>query len=103
MSSKDDSNLPDYVYIKDVLDLHGTLYTVIPELLNDFIENAIELGYSRVRIIHGKGTSRLKHFTHQQLDRHKKVYRYYDAPPALGGWGATIAELIEPSGERKNQ
>ncbi|MDZ7724166.1 MAG: Smr/MutS family protein [candidate division KSB1 bacterium] len=102
MSSNDDSNLPDYVYIRDVLDLHGTPYGVIPELLDDFIGNAIELGYSRVRIIHGKGRSRLKHYTHQQLDRHKKVYRYYDAPPALGGWGATIAELIEASGEGEN-
>lgn len=94
MSSRNNDDFPEFVYIKDVLDLHGTPISIIPEMLDAFIENAIDQGYTTVRIIHGKGQSRLKHFTYQQLAKHQKVKNYYDAPPSLGGWGATIAELV---------
>lgn len=93
MSSDDEENDFGYVYVTDVLDLHGTPVSQVAELVNDFLENAVSLGYPQVRIIHGKGKSRLKFLTYQALNRHSKVKDYYDAPPALGGWGATIVEL----------
>jgi len=88
-----DDQLPEYVRITDVLDLHGTPPKIIPEMIDDFIDNACDLGYEHVRIIHGKGRSKLKHLTHKQLQKNEHVIAYYDAPPERGGWGATIAEL----------
>lgn len=88
-----DDQLPEYVHITDVLDLHGTSPKIIPEMIADFIGNAIELGYNRVRIIHGKGRSKLKHLTYKQLQKNEHVIDFYDAPPETGGWGATIVEL----------
>lgn len=95
MSSTDNNEWPEYIYVTDVLDLHGTPVSVIPQMMDDFIENALLLGFDRVRIIHGKGRSKLKHFVYRLLQKHANVSDYYDAPPALGGWGATIAELTK--------
>ncbi len=93
MVRKKPKGIPDYIVVKDVLDLHGTNPVIIPEMLGDFLQNAFELGYTRVRIIHGKGKSKLKFMTYQVLDKNPLVIKYYDAPPDIGGWGATIVEL----------
>ena len=75
------------------LDLHGTPAHVIPELLNDFIDNAISLNLGQVQIIHGKGRSRLKHIVYLLIKSDPRVLQFYDAPPELGGWGRTMLEL----------
>ncbi len=85
--------LPEFVHVTDILDLHGTPLNIIPDLVNDFLDNAIELNLSQVQIIHGKGKSKLKHLVYQILKDHKAVIRFYDAPPELGGWGRTVVEL----------
>ena len=89
-----DENLPEYIRVTDVLDLHGTDPAIIPDMIESFIANAMELNLKRLRIIHGKGKSRLKHMTINILIHNEYVLRYYDAPPDIGGWGATIVELI---------
>jgi len=76
-----------------VLDLHGTPLPIIPQMIDDFIDNAVELGLERVQIIHGKGKSRLKYITYQQLTRNPAVARIHDAPPDSGGWGRSIVWL----------
>lgn len=90
--SEDDS-FPEFVYIRDVLDLHGFFPEQIPEILRDFIANAKELNLHELRLIHGKGKSRIKHVCYSELRKNPYVERFYDAPPERGGWGATIIEL----------
>ncbi|MBN1998776.1 Smr/MutS family protein [candidate division KSB1 bacterium] len=85
--------IPEFIIVCDVLDLHGTDPVIIPDMIRDFLKNALELGYSRVRIIHGKGKSKLKFLTYQVLIKESCVDNFYDAPPENGGWGATIVEL----------
>jgi len=92
-SDEIDDDLPEFIEVTDILDLHGTPVKIIPELVHEFIDNAIELNLSQVHIIHGKGKSKLKHLVYQLLKAHAAVMQFYDAPPELGGWGRTIVEL----------
>jgi DNA-nicking Smr family endonuclease len=89
----DDEVLPEYIEVTDVLDLHGFFPEQVPEMVEEFIKNALELKLYQLRIIHGKGRSKLKWTVHQVLKDHPDVAWFGDAPPETGGWGATIVEL----------
>lgn len=88
-----DDELPEYVEVTDVLDLHGFFPEQVPEVVSEFINHALELKLYFLRIIHGKGKSKLKWSVHQVLKSNPQVARFSDAPPEFGGWGATIIEL----------
>jgi DNA-nicking Smr family endonuclease len=83
------------VVVTDVLDLHGFFPEQVPEILDEFIRNAVSLGLHRLRIIHGKGKSRLKHAVLHELKQRPEVASYGDAPSEFGGWGATVVFLKE--------
>lgn len=85
--------LPEQIEVTDVLDLHGFFPEEVPEIVDAFIENAIGLNLTEVKIIHGKGKSKLKWVVLKMLDAHSAVVDYFDAPPERGGWGATIVKL----------
>jgi len=89
------TNSPEYVHVEDILDLHGFFPEQIPEMVEEFIKNAKRLNLKKLRIIHGKGRSRLKYEVLGVLRTHHHVAAFYDAPPELGHWGATIVELKE--------
>ena len=87
----------DPVVVTDVLDLHGFFPEQVPEIVDEFLRNAQRLRLSRLRIIHGKGKSRLKHAVLQELKQRPEVESFGDAPPEFGGWGATVVYLrVEP-------
>ena len=85
--------LPDAVIITDVLNLHGFYPEQIEEVVSAFLDNAVKLKLAQIRIIHGKGKSRLKWEVHQILKQRTDVEVFSDAPPELGGWGATLVKL----------
>jgi len=86
--------IPESIEVTDTLDLHGFFPEQIPEIMEAFLENAIDLGLHQLKIIHGKGKSRLKFEVIQVLKKHPRISRFYDAPPEFGGWGSTIVELV---------
>jgi DNA-nicking Smr family endonuclease len=88
-----DEELPEFIEVTDVLDLHGFFPEQVPEMVEEFINNALDLKLYRLRIIHGKGKSKLKWTVHQVLKENAHVICFGDAPPEIGGWGATIVEL----------
>ena len=92
-SKNNDDNLKEYYIVTDVLDLHGFFPEQIPELVDEFIKNAINLKLNKLRIIHGKGKSKLKWVVRKELEKNPNVDVFTDAPPEIGGWGATIVEL----------
>jgi DNA-nicking Smr family endonuclease len=95
MPSDDFSETPfsQPIRVTDVLDLHGFFPEQISEVLEAFIENAMELKLKTLRIIHGKGKSRLKFEVYQFLKDCPHVQNFHNANPESGGWGATIVEI----------
>jgi DNA-nicking Smr family endonuclease len=89
----EDDCIPEYFIVTDVLDLHGFFPEQVPEMISDFIDNALQLKLRRLRIIHGKGKSKLKWVVRKELEKNSHVKYFCDAPPEIGGWGATIIEL----------
>jgi len=92
-SDETDEQLPEFIEVTDVLDLHGFFPEQVPEIVEDFIKNALELKLYRLRIVHGKGKSKLKWTVYQILKDHPDVAWFGDAPREIGGWGATLIEL----------
>jgi dsDNA-specific endonuclease/ATPase MutS2 len=62
-----------------------------------FLEAAHEKGFTEVRLIHGRGIGVQRERVQKLLARHPLVSGFHDAPPARGGWGATVAYL-KPTG-----
>lgn len=91
----EEEKFPDYFIVTDVLDLHGFFPEQIPEIVDEFINNAVSLNLQRLRIIHGKGKSRLKYLVLRELEKNPHVAEFGNAPPEFGGWGATIVILCE--------
>ena len=81
------------INIENVLDLHGFYPEQISEVLNHFLKHAQNKGYKEVRIVHGKGKSRLKFEVRQFLKQDSRVIEFGDAPPFLGGWGAAVVKI----------
>jgi DNA-nicking Smr family endonuclease len=86
--------IPSHVVVTDTLDLHGFFPEQVPEMIEAFIQNAKTLRLNRLRVIHGKGRSRLKYEVIHALASNPDVMRFHDAPPDMGGWGATVVELV---------
>jgi dsDNA-specific endonuclease/ATPase MutS2 len=85
--------IPETVVVTDELDLHGFFPEQVPEMIDGMIDNALQLGLKKLRIVHGKGKSRMKFEVVQTLRTNPSVKSYGDASPETGGWGATIVEL----------
>ncbi len=94
--SNDANSADDFaggVVVTDILDLHGFFPEQLPEMIEAFLTNAGDLNLRTLRIIHGKGKSKLKWVVYKELEKYPEVVSFRDAPPELGGWGATIVYL----------
>jgi DNA mismatch repair protein MutS2 len=65
------------------------------EQVDKFLDSAALASVNRVRIIHGHGMGVLKKVVGESLAANPHVSRFYPAPQAEGGGGATIVELRE--------
>lgn len=65
------------------------------EQVDKFLDSAALASVNRVRIIHGHGMGVLKKAVNEFLGSSPHVSRFYPAPQAEGGSGATIVELRE--------
>ena len=65
--------IPDRIVVTDTLDLHGFFPEQVKEIVLDFIENGIRLKLNHLKIIHGKGKSRLKFEVYQVLKNHPRI------------------------------
>ncbi|HHS14366.1 MAG TPA: DNA mismatch repair protein MutS [bacterium] len=95
--------IPDRIPITDCLDLHGFFPEQVEEMVEVFLDNARRLGLNRLKIVHGKGRSRLKWEVRKVLERHPLVSDFGDAPPDSGGWGATLILLTDRSPGTQNE
>lgn len=88
-----EERMPEAFVVTDILDLHGFFPEQVPEMIKAFLENANEIRIYTLRIIHGKGKSKLKWAVYKELEKYPQIARFKDAPPELGGWGSTIIYL----------
>lgn len=84
---------PVAIPIDGVLDLHTFNPGELNALLDDYIDACLEAAIHDLRIIHGKGSGVLRQRVQALLKKDPRVERYEDAPPEVGGWGATLATL----------
>ena len=98
-ASDDDNPFPDSIEIaiEESIDLHWFLPKEVRDVVEGYLEAAIEKGFREVRIIHGRGKGVQRNRVQQILANHPLVERFADAPADRGGWGATIAWLAPPS------
>ena len=81
------------VEITDTLDLHSFPPREVAEVVESYLEAAVEKGLLRLRIIHGKGIGVQRRTVRAVLERNPNVLSLSVAPPDAGSWGATTVIL----------
>ena len=84
------------VPIEESLDLHHFRPRDIPEVVDAYLDAALEKGILEVRLIHGRGKGVQRKAVRRLLSGDPRVLRFEEAPPGRGGWGATLAWLRAP-------
>lgn len=79
--------------IEDRIDLHAFRPAEIPDVVDAYLDAALEAGFREVRLIHGRGKGVQRARVQQLLASDPRVERFADAPPGRGGWGATLVWL----------
>lgn len=80
-------------HVKLELDLRGERYEDAIRKTEKYIDDALLANYSRVSIIHGKGTGALRQGIQNYLKNHKRVKSFRFGDAGEGGLGVTIVEL----------
>lgn len=75
------------------IDVRGMRGDEALQAVTYFIDDAIQVGMSRVRILHGTGTGILRTLLRQYLDTVSGVKHSADEHPQFGGSGITVVDL----------
>ena len=81
------------VPIEDVLDLHTVSPRDAEGVLVEYLSEVNRLGFTAVRIIHGRGIGVQREMVRKVLARMPFVASFQDAPAEAGGWGATLVTI----------
>ncbi len=84
--------------IEDFIDLHPFRPKEIKDVVESYLEAAVEKGFGEVRVIHGRGIGVQREIVRKLLARHPAVADFRDAPGERGGWGATVVRLRASAG-----
>lgn len=85
---------PVVVPITDVLDLHSFRPRDVPAVVEEYLNEARERGFSAIRIVHGRGIGVQRELVRRILAQTPFIASFGDAPLEAGGWGATVATLL---------
>ena len=77
------------------LDLRGQSAEDALARLDDYLDKAYLSGMPYVRIIHGKGTGKLRQEVRAALKEHPQVASYEEGHPSEGGDGVTVAKIVK--------
>jgi DNA mismatch repair protein MutS2 len=75
------------------LDLRGQISDDALDMLDRYLEQAFSAGLPFVRIIHGKGTGKLRQVVRDALREHSHVTSFEEGGPKEGGEGVTVAKI----------
>ena len=84
---------PVAIPISDVIDLHTLQPRDVHRVVEEYLQQARQLRFRSVRIIHGKGIGVQREMVRAILERTTFVADWTDAPPQAGGLGATVVRL----------
>ncbi|HEY1236247.1 MAG TPA: Smr/MutS family protein [Candidatus Binatia bacterium] len=84
---------PLTIEISDTIDLHPFQPSDIPSVVEEYLQQSIESGFTEVRLIHGKGKGIQRNIVRSLLSKHPAVRSFKEAPLEAGGWGSTIVVL----------
>jgi dsDNA-specific endonuclease/ATPase MutS2 len=73
--------------------LHSVPAKDVKEAVEEYLSEAHRLGYTALRIIHGRGVGVQREIVRTILARTPFVESFGDAPAEAGGWGATLVTL----------
>jgi hypothetical protein len=82
--------------IDGVLDLHTVRPADAVEILAEYLEECVSRGIIEVRVVHGKGTGKLRRTVEAALKRSPLVAAFRTPDEMAGGWGATLVSLHPP-------
>ncbi len=93
--NKDDPPFVDPVVLplEDHLDLHPFQPKDITSVVEEYVEQCQQAGFTEVRLIHGKGKGVQRNMVRALLTKHPAVLSFHSGPLEAGGWGATIVVL----------
>ena len=78
---------------KPEIDVRGKRAAEALQIVNDFIDEAIVINMSNVKILHGKGDGILRQLIRQYLETVNVIKSYHDESVQFGGSGITIVEF----------
>ena len=84
---------PVRIPITNVFDLHSVPPRDVKEVVREYLIEAHRLGFTALRIIHGRGIGVQREIVRAVLAGIPFVVSFGDAPTEAGGWGATIVTL----------
>ncbi|MGH9620413.1 MAG: Smr/MutS family protein [Bryobacteraceae bacterium] len=94
---------PVRIPVTDVFDLHSFRPRDVKDAVEAYLEEAHRMGFTVLRIIHGRGIGVQRETVRKILARTPYVMAFSDAPAEAGGWGATIVTLAkEPRVAQQN-
>jgi DNA-nicking Smr family endonuclease len=103
VSADDDQGSPDEavrIPVTGELDLHPFAPRDIPSVVRDYVEACRERGLVHLRLVHGRGRGVQRAVVQRLLRSLEGVVDVRDAPPEAGGWGATLAEIVQRRPQR---
>lgn len=81
------------LHFKQDIDVRGMRGDEAIQAVTYFIDDAIQLGFPRVRILHGTGTGILRTLIREYLDTVPEVAHFQDEHVQFGGAGITVVDL----------
>jgi DNA mismatch repair protein MutS2 len=80
-------------YAAEQIEVRGqTLDEALPRI-EKFLDDGFRAGVPRLRVVHGKGTGKMRNAVRQMLTRHPLVKGFEFASPQEGGEGVTVVEM----------
>jgi DNA mismatch repair protein MutS2 len=80
-------------YAAEEIEVRGqTLDQALPRV-EKFLDDGFRAGVPRLRVVHGKGTGKMRQAVRDMLAKHPLVNRFEFAAPQEGGEGVTVVEM----------
>lgn len=92
-STSSDSSRERQLNFRDELDIRGMRADEALSNLTRFIDDALQFGIRKVRVLHGTGAGILRQLVRQQLSATPGVSKFADEDVRMGGSGITVVDL----------